>query len=70
MPKYIAGVKAFLAWGRSMTHQATAPSRSKRSPAAPSSSDTRSSFVDRLPGDTTGRPSCASPSSVTIRRDG
>ena len=55
MPKYMAGVNAFLAWGRSITHQATTPSRSKRSPAAPSSSDTRSSFVRRLRGDTTGR---------------
>src|ERR1700722_9524050 len=50
MPKYMAGVKAFLAAGRSITHQAIAPSRSKRSPAAPSSSDTCLSFDLGCPG--------------------
>jgi hypothetical protein len=38
MPKYIAGVRALRAFGRSMTHQPMAPSRSNRSPAAPRSS--------------------------------
>src|SRR6478752_2903975 len=35
MPKYMAGVKALRASGRSMMHQPMTPSRSNRSPAAP-----------------------------------
>src|SRR5829696_4855846 len=37
-PKYMAGVKALRAAGRSMVHQAITPSRSRRRPAAPRSS--------------------------------
>jgi hypothetical protein len=38
IPKYMAGVNAFLASGRSIVHHPITPSRSNLSPAAPRSS--------------------------------